>query len=68
MDAIVPLKYFFKAYITDSRVRDIIEHKRLTELYTASAFTMQDYRAVPDEWRARVPEYVKDYVPLNQFI
>jgi len=67
-DAIVPLKYFFKAYITDSRVRDIIEHMRLTELYTASAFTMQDYRAVPDEWRARVPEYVKDYVPLNQFI
>lgn len=67
-DIIMPLKYFFKAYITDNKVRDIIENKRLTELNTNATFTMQDFRAVPAAWRKRVPEYIKDYVPLNQFM
>lgn len=67
-DIIMALKYFFKAYITDSRVRDIIENKRLTELNTSPTFTMQDFKAVPAAWRTRIPEYVKDYVPLNQFM
>ncbi|MBI5652394.1 MAG: DEAD/DEAH box helicase family protein [Chloroflexi bacterium] len=66
--AIVPLKYFFKAYITNPRVREIIEQKRFTELNTNSTLTMQDYKAVPAVWRAKIPEYVKDYVPLNQFM
>jgi type I restriction enzyme R subunit len=67
-DIIVALKYFFKAYITDNRVRDIIENKRLTELNTSPTFTMQDFKAVPAAWRTRIPEYIKDYVPLNQFM
>ncbi len=67
-EIIMPLKYFFKAYLTDNRVRDIIENKRLTELNTNPTFTMQDFKAVPASWRARVPEYIKDYVPLNQFM
>jgi type I restriction enzyme R subunit len=67
-DMIVALKYFFKAYITDPSVREIIESRQFTELNTNPTFTMQDFRAVPTEWRARVPEYVKDYVPLNQFM
>jgi type I restriction enzyme R subunit len=67
-DMIVALKYFFKAYITDSYVREIIESRQFTELNTNPTFTMQDFRAVPTEWRSRVPEYVKDYVPLNQFM
>jgi type I restriction enzyme R subunit len=67
-DIIIPLKYFFKAYITDTQVREIIESKRLTELNTNPTFTMQDFKAVPAVWRERVPEYIKDYVPLNQFM
>lgn len=67
-DIIVALKYFFKAYIIDSRVRDIIENKRLTELNTSPTFTMQDFKAVPAAWRTRIPEYIKDYVPLNLFM
>ena len=67
-DIIMPLKYFFKAYITDHQVRDIIENKRLTELNTNPTFSMQDFRAVPPAWRNRVPEYIKDYVSLNQFM
>lgn len=67
-DAIVALKYFFKAYATDGRLRDIIEKRRLTELNVNPTFSMADFKAVPKEWRDRLPEYVKDYVSLNQFM
>jgi type I restriction enzyme R subunit len=67
-DAIVALKYFFKAYATDGRLRDIVEKRRLTDLNVNPAFSMADFKAVPKEWRDRIPEYVKDYVSLNQFM
>ena len=67
-NAVVAMKYFFKAYATDGRLRDIIEKKRLTDLNVNPAFSMADFKAVPKEWRERIPEYVKDYVPLNQFM
>lgn len=67
-EIILPLKYFFKAYITDHRLREILENGHLTDLHTNPTFNMQDFKAVPPAWRARVPEYVKDYVPLNQFM
>jgi type I restriction enzyme R subunit len=31
-------------------------------------FGMADFKAVPPEWRSRIPEYIKDYVSLNQFM
>jgi type I restriction enzyme R subunit len=49
-------------------VRDIIESKRFTELYTTSAFTTADLKAVPLKYRKLIPDYVKDYVSLNQFV
>ena len=49
-------------------LRDIIETKRLTDLNVYPAFGMSDFKAVPPAWRTRIPEYVKDYVPLNQFV
>ncbi|MES2996899.1 MAG: DEAD/DEAH box helicase family protein [Verrucomicrobiota bacterium] len=66
---IIPaLKQFFKAYATDSQVRAIIDDpKRLTALYTTSSFTIADLKAVPPEYRKIIPEYIKDYVSLNQF-
>jgi type I restriction enzyme, R subunit len=67
-DAIVALKYFFKAYATDGHLREIIEKKQLTQLNVNAAFSMADFKAVPKEWRERIPEYVKDYVSLNQFM
>jgi len=29
---------------------------------------MADFKAVPREWRNRIPEYIKDYLSLNQFM
>ena len=52
---IVAMKYFFKAYVTDGEIRQIIEDNRLTELNTHPGFSMADFRAVPPEWRNRIP-------------
>lgn len=65
---IMAMKYFFKAYATDGILRQIIEQKKLTELNVNAAFSMADFKAVPKDWRKRIPEYVKDYVSLNQFM
>lgn len=62
------IKYYFKAYITSNRIREIIDSKELTQLNVNPSFTMQDYKAVPKQWREVIPEYIKDYVSLNQFL
>jgi len=67
-EAIMPMKYYFKAYATDAHLREIIESRRYTDLHTHPSFTMRNFRSVPQEWRGRIPEYIKDYVPLNQFM
>jgi type I restriction enzyme R subunit len=66
-EAIPAIKTFFKAYITSGRVRDIIDTRQYTDLATNPVFSTQDFRAVPQKYRFLVPEYVKDYVSLNQF-
>ena len=66
--AIPAIKNFFKAYITSDQVRQIIETRELTRLATNPTFSTRDFRAVPRKYRALIPEYIKDYVPLNQFV
>jgi type I restriction enzyme R subunit len=66
-EAIPAIKTYFKAYATSDKIRDIIDHKRFAELATNPIFSSRDFREVPKEYRARVPEYIKDYVSLNQF-
>ena len=68
VDTIMPMKYYFKAYATDGQLRNIIDNKHLTDLNVNPTFGMSDFKAVPPEWRNRIPEYIKDYVPLNQFM
>ncbi|GAB3858820.1 DEAD/DEAH box helicase family protein [Hymenobacter negativus] len=65
---IVAMKYFFKAYITDGHLRTILDDKNLNGLYTNPSFGMMDYEAVPQGWRNRISNYIKDYVPLNRFL
>lgn len=66
--AVLAMKYFFKAYASDAALRAIVDSKRFGELYVNPAFGMNDLESVPPEWRGEIPEYVKDYVPLNQFM
>jgi len=38
-----------------------------SRLATNPVFSTRDFKAVPQKYRTLVPEYVKDYVSLNQF-
>ena len=66
-ESIAAIRAYFKAYLISGQTRDIIENRRFAELATNPAFSSSDFRAVPEPYRALVPEYVKDYVSLNQF-
>ena len=61
------IKTFFKAYVTDVMTRDAIDKKQFTYLATNPVFSLADFKAVPEKYRTLVPEYIKDYVSLNQF-
>ena len=66
-NAIPAIKTYFKAYATDGYLRDIIDKRRFAQLATNPVFSRDDFHAVPERYRRLVPEYVKDYVSLNQF-
>lgn len=61
------IRNFFKAYITDNEIRDIIEKKEYNRLATNPKVTIADLKDL-EEWRDVIPEYVKDYVSLNTFM
>jgi len=67
-EAIPAIKTYFKAYVTSGRIRHIIESGHLTDLATNPVFSTRDFKAVPTKYRTLIPDYVKDYVSLNQFI
>ena len=61
------IKDYFKAYVADGQVRHIVDSKDFTQFATNPSFSTPDFRAVPEAYRTLIPEYVKDYVSLNQF-
>ncbi len=66
-DAIPAIKTYFRACVISDQVRHIIESKQFTDPATNPVFPTRDFRAVPEKYRFLIPEYVKDYVSLNQF-
>ena len=66
-EAIPAIKTYFKAYVTSDHIRHIIESGQLTDLATNPVFSTKDFRAVPAKYRKLIPDYIKDYVSLNQF-
>jgi type I restriction enzyme R subunit len=61
------IKNYLKSYVADGKFREIINAKHFAELNVYPGFSMQEFKAL-NGWRDTVPAYVKDYVPLNQFI
>ena len=47
--------------------RHIIDSRQFTDLATNPVFSTRDFKAVPAKYRTLIPEYVKDYISLNQF-
>ena len=66
-EAIPAIKNYFKAYATSNQIRHIISTGALTDLATNPVFSTKDFKAVPPKYRTIIPEYIKDYVSLNQF-
>jgi type I restriction enzyme, R subunit len=66
-EAIPAIKTYFKAYVTSDQLRHIIEERHFTDLATNPVFSTRDFKAVPPKYRTIIPEYVKDYISLNQF-
>ena len=65
--SIPAIRNFFKAYVTSDQLRHVVATGSYPDLATNPIFSMDDLRAVPEMYRSLIPEYVKDYVPLNQF-
>ncbi len=65
-DYVLPVKNFLKAYVTDPKVREIVESKRYADFATSP--TYDDFNALTKDLRKLIPEYVKDYIPLNKYV
>ena len=65
--ALPAVKAYFKAYATSDQLRHVIDTGAFATLSTNPAFSLDDLRQVPQAYRRSVPEYIKDYVSLNQF-
>jgi len=61
------IRQFFKAYVTDGNLRALIESGEFARLADNPKVSLADFKAL-DNWRDMIPEYVKDYVHLNQFM
>lgn len=61
------IKNYLKAYVSDEKFREIINNKHFAELNVYAGFTMSEFKAL-NGWRETVPEYVKDYVPVNAYM
>ena len=61
------LKYFFKAYVVDQDIREILKLKDFQALQTNATLTIAQFRAVTTKYREVIPMYIKDYINLEQF-
>ena len=66
-ESLPAMRTFFKAYAASDLARHIIDSRQFTDLATNPDFTLDDLRQVPEQYRSAIPEYIKDYVSLNQF-
>lgn len=55
-----PVKNFFKAYIVDEEVRDIVKTKQLGRLNQCASFDFSDYEKL-NGYKTTVPQYIQDY-------
>ena len=61
------IRNFLTAYVTDPEVREIMDSKQYARFATNPRVSLEDFRAL-NGWRDIIPEYVKDYVPLNPYM
>jgi len=55
-----PVKNFFKAYIVDEEVRDIVKSNQPARFFNCQSFDFEDYQKL-NGFKTTVPQYVQDY-------
>lgn len=55
-----PVKMFFKAYVTDEKVREIITSRQTGRFNTESSFHFDEYQKL-NGYKTTVPQYIHDY-------
>lgn len=55
-----PVKNFFKAYVVDEEVRDIVKTKQLARLHHCATFDFSNYEKL-NGYKTTVPQYIQDY-------
>jgi len=60
------IRNYLKAYLTDPEIRDITETRQYARLANNPKLTLDEFRAL-NSWRDKVPDYIRDYVPLNTY-
>jgi type I restriction enzyme R subunit len=64
------IKAFFKAYLIDRELQEIMESKEYQRLATNPIFNMKDFKELK-QWNGGpefIVTYIKDYVPINKFL
>ncbi|MCO6482353.1 MAG: hypothetical protein J5I62_06125 [Flavobacteriales bacterium] len=61
------LRHFFKAYVGDQDVREIIHQKAFQRLANHPALSMEEFKALSPGRRTLVPDHVDTYVPLDVY-
>jgi hypothetical protein len=56
-----------KAYILDEQFRAIINAKEYGELNAYAGFGIEEFKTLGN-YRDEIPEYIKNYVSINQFM
>ena len=64
---VVSIKYFFRAYLTDELIRDVIDSKNYSQLLSLDNFDLEDFKKVDEEYRDVIPKYIKSNVQLSKF-
>ena len=67
-ERVINLKNYFKAYVTDPAIRQIIDEGDFAQLATNPKLSMAELKQMGRKWQTSVPEYVKDYVSINRFL
>ncbi len=55
-----PVKMFFKAYVTDEKVREIVASRQIGRFSTESSFNSDEYTKL-NGFKTAVPQYIHDY-------
>ena len=66
-DDVNTLKYFFRAYLTDNKLREVIDSKNYGQLLSFDNFDLEDFKKINDKYRDIIPHYIKSYVPISKF-